>query len=214
MVDPKMPDTQIDQAVGATDKDGRRSSFGMLPIPQSRFVIWVNIALSLVIGTIGFGVGFGEGYLSAQQVILFGVVTAALLFLLLNYIAIIFEDRAAAADGETEAEAEHRRLRSRTLWRNNIVMVLAMSALLILYLLLTASIEEFRSIKNLIAFLVLELILLFAFKVSGYFASGRSAFIGLIVLGALIVISAFSIEGFLSAPNVRAILLFLSLIHI
>ena len=214
MVDPNMPDTQIDQAVGAAEKDGRRSSFGMLPIPQSRLVIWVNIALSLVIGTIGFGVGFGEGYLSAQQVILFGVVTAALLFLLLNYIAIIFEDRAAAADGETEAEAEHRRLRSRTLWRNNIVMVLAMSALLILYLLLTASIEEFRSIKNLIAFLVLELILLFAFKVSGYFASGRSAFIGLIVLGALIVISAFSIEGFLSAPNVRAILLFAAFLGI
>ena len=93
-------------------------------------------------------------------------------------------------------------------------MVLAMSALLILYLLLTASIEEFRSIKNLIAFLVLELILLFAFKVSGYFASGRSAFIGLIVLGALIVISAFSIEGFLSAPNVRAILLFAAFLGI
>ena len=214
MVDPNMPDTQINQAVGAAGKGGRRSSFGMLPIPQSRLVIWVNIALSLVIATIGFGVGFGEGYLSAQQVILFGVVTAALLFLLLNYIAIIFEDRAAAADGETEAEAEHRRLRSRALWGNNIVMVLAMSALLILYLLLTASIEEFRSIKNLIAFLVLELILLFAFKVSGYFASGRSAFIGLIVLGALIVISAFSIEGFLSAPNVRAILLFAAFLGI
>ena len=174
----------------------------------------VNIALSLVIATIGFGVGFGEGYLSAQQVILFGVVTAALLFVLLNYVAIIFEDRAAAADSETEAEAEHRRLRSRALWGNNIVMVLAMSALLILYLLLTASIEEFRSIKNLIAFLVLELILLFAFKVSGYFASGRSAFIGLIVLGALIVISSFSIEGFLSAPNVRAILLFAAFLGI
>ena len=78
----------------------------MLPIPQSRAVIWLNIALSLVVATIGFGVGFGEGYLSAQQVILFGVVTAALLFLLLNYVAIIFEDRAAAADGETEAETE------------------------------------------------------------------------------------------------------------
>ena len=91
-----MPETQIDQAVGAAEKNGRRSSFGILPIPQSRFVIWVNIALSLVIGTIGFGVGFGEGYLSAQQVILFGVVTAALLFLLLNYIAIIFEDRRMA----------------------------------------------------------------------------------------------------------------------
>ena len=44
----------------------------------------MNIALSLVIATIGFGVGFGEGYLSAQQVILFGVVTAALLLVLLK----------------------------------------------------------------------------------------------------------------------------------
>ena len=140
--------------------------------------------------------------------ILFGIVTVALLFLLLNYVAIIFEDRAAALERETEVETENRRLRLRALWRNNAVMTIAMAALLTLYLLLTASIEEFRSIKNLIAFLVLELILLFAFKVSGYFASGRSAFIGLIVLGALIVISAFSIEGFLSAPNVRAILLF------
>ena len=156
MVDPNMPETQIDQAVGAAEKDGRRSSFGMLPIPQSRFVIWVNIALSLVIATTGFGVGFGEGYLSAQQVILFGVITAALLFLLLNYVAIIFEDRAAAADDESEAETENRLQRSRLLWRSNIIMLLSMSALLVLYLLLTASIEEFRSIKNLIAFLVLE----------------------------------------------------------
>ena len=98
MVDPNMPDTHIDQEVGATGKGGRRSSSGMMPMPQSRFVIWVNIALSLVIATIGFGVGFGEGYLSAQQVILFGVVTAALLFLVLNYVAVIFEDRAAAAE--------------------------------------------------------------------------------------------------------------------
>ena len=214
MVDPNIPDTQTEQNVGSTRNDNKRSSFAMLPIPQSRAVIWLNIALSLVVATIGFGVGFGEGYLSAQQVILFGVITAALLFLLLNYVAIIFEDRAAAADGETEAETENRLQRSRLLWRSNIIMVLSMSALLVLYLLLTASIEEFRSIKNLIAFLVLELILLFAFKVSGYFASGRSAFIGLIVLGALIVISAFSIEGFLSAPNVRAILLFAAFLGI
>ena len=64
-------------------------------------------------------------------------------------------------------------------------MLLSMSALLVLYLLLTASIEIPIN-KTQIAFLVLELILLFAFKVSGYFASGRSLMA--IVLGALIVI--------------------------
>ena len=87
MVDPNITDTQTEQNVGSTRNDSKRSSFAMLPIPQSRSVIWLNIGLSLVVATIGFGVGFGEGYLSAQQVILFGVITAALLFLLLNYVA-------------------------------------------------------------------------------------------------------------------------------
>ena len=36
MVDPNMPDTHIDQEVGATGKGGRRSSSGMMPMPQSR----------------------------------------------------------------------------------------------------------------------------------------------------------------------------------
>ena len=186
----------------------------VLPIPQSRIVLWVNIALSLIVATIGFGVGFGEGILSAQQVILFGIISALLLLLLLNYVATIFDARAVIERGETEAQKDDRQRQTKAAWHNNRIMALAMVSLLILYLLLTASIEEFRSIKNLIAFLVLELILLFAFKVSGYFASGRSAFIGLIVLGALIVISSFSIEGFLSAPNVRAILLFAAFLGI
>ena len=83
-------------------------------------------------------IGFGEGLLSAQQVILFGIVTVALLFLLLNYLAIIFEDRAAALERETEVETENRRLRLRALWRNNIVMTIAMGALLALYLLVNS----------------------------------------------------------------------------
>src|SRR6202011_2031970 len=57
-------------------------------------------------------------------------------------------------------------------------------------------------------------ILVFAFKVSGVFVHGRSAFIGLIVLIALVVISAFTIEGFLSATNIKAVLLFASFLGI
>ena len=196
------------------EQDTTLSLANVLPMPRSRIVLWVNIALSLIVATIGFGVGFGEGILSAQQIILFGIISALLLFLLLNYVATIFDTRAVIERAETEAQKDDRQRQTKAAWRNNRIMALAMVSLLILYLLLTASIEEFRSIKNLIAFLVLELIILFAFKVSGYFASGRSAFIGLIVLGALIVISSFSIEGFLSAPNVRAILLFAAFLGI
>lgn len=188
-----------------------RTRFALLPIPKSIALVWLNIILSLILAAIGLGVGFAQGKLAAQEIILFTVLLAAVGFVLLNYVAVVFEARATAGTEEqTEVESGH----IRGLWQNNRVMIIAMAGLLILYLLITAGIPEFRSIKNLIAFLVLELILLFAFKVSGYFADGRSAFIGLTVLFALIVISTFSIEGFLSAPNIRAILLFAAFLGI
>lgn len=194
-----------------TDKPSRTS---LMPIPKSIAIVWLNIALSLVLAAIALGVGFSQGRLATQEVILFTVILAAVLFVLLNYVAVVFETRAAerALQSHDEAEAEVSGVRA--LWQANWVLILAMAGLLILYLLITAGVPEFRSIKNLIAFLVLELILLFAFKVSGYFAAGRSAFIGLIVLFALVVISAFSIEGFLSAANIRAILLFAAFLGI
>jgi ribose transport system permease protein len=186
----------------------------LLPIPKSIALIWLNIALSLILAAIGLGVGFAQGILPAQQVILFTIAITALVFILLNYIAVVFEARAEAQAAASEDEKDAESSRVRSFWVNNRILIIAMAALLILYLLITAGVPEFRSIKNLIAFLVLELILVFSFKVSGYFAAGRSAFIGLIVLFALIVISAFSIEGFLSAPNIRAILLFAAFLGI
>lgn len=197
-----------------SDRSEGTSRSMLLPIPKSIALVWLNIVLSLVLAAIGLGVGFSQGKLAAQQVILFTVLLAAVLFVLLNYVAVVFEARAAANASASDDDREAEGSRIRKIWRDNAVMIIAMVTLLILYLLITAGVPEFRSIKNLIAFFVLELILLFAFKVSGYFASGRSAFIGLIVLFALIVISAFSIEGFLSAPNIRAILLFAAFLGI
>jgi ribose transport system permease protein len=195
-----------------TPKTANRTS--LLPIPKSALLLWISIGLTVVISAIALGVGFASEELVAQQVILYTTVIAALVFVSANYVAVAFETRAERRAETTEDEAEAADARSRKIWHENRVLVLAMAALLVLYLLLTASIPEFRSIKNLIAFILLELILVFAFKVSGYFASGRSAFIGLIVLGALIVISAFSIEGFLSGANIKAILLFAAFLGI
>lgn len=188
-----------------------RTRFALLPIPRSIALVWLNIVLSLIVAAIGLGVGFSQGRLAAQEVILFTVLLAAVLFIFLNYIAVAFEARGAASV-HAEPEAESGRIGS--VWQHNRVMIVAMAGLLILYLLITAGVPEFRSIKNLIAFLIIELIIVFAFKISAYFAAGRSAFIGLIVLFALIVISAFSIEGFLSASNIRAILLFAAFLGI
>ena len=181
----------------------------LIPIPRSAVMIWVNLAATLIVAAIGFGLGFGQG-LSAQSVILSTVVSMAVLLWLLNYVVVIFETRAA----EQAAAPVEKSGSDRSVWQSNAVMVIAMAVLLVAYLIVSASVPAFRSVTNLIAFLVLEAILLFAFKVSGYFSHGRSAFIGLIVLVALIVISSFTINGFLSAANVKAILLFASFLGI
>ena len=181
----------------------------LIPIPRSGATIWLNLALALIVAAIGFGLGFGQG-MKAQGVILSAVISVAVLLWLLNYIAVIFETRNIAS---TEPVAQVA-AKQGGIWQSNRVLIIAMGLLLLIYLIVTATVPEFRQVTNLIAFLVLEAILLFAFKVSGQFASGRSAFIGLIVLVALIVISSFTIEGFLSGPNIKAILLFAAFLGI
>lgn len=179
-------------------------------VPRSTALVTLNLIITFVIAAIGFGVGFGQGML-AQEVILYTIISAAVLFWILNYIAVIYESRFQADKPADSAESA---VGVGSVWRNNRVLIIAMVLLLAVYLIVTGAYPPFRSIYNLIGFLVLEVILIFAFKVSNVFVHGRSAFIGLIVLLALIVISAFTIVGFLSPANIRAVLLFASFLGI
>ena len=181
-------------------------------IPRSGALIWLNLAIALIVGAIGFGLGFHQG-IAAQLVILYTIVSVAVLFWIANYVAVIFErrgDRAADVERPTDIASGG----SGSVWASNRVLIVAMALLLGIFLIVTATVPAFRSVGNLIAFLLVEAILVFAFKVSRVFAQGRSAFIGLIVLGALIVISSFTITGFLSAANIKAILLFAAFLGI
>ena len=193
----------------------RDPRMSLIPIPTTGFMIWVNLAAALIVAAIGFGLGFGQG-LNAQEVILYTLISVAVLLWALNYVVVIFETRAVERAQEKAAEDAGSRRRSgvRAVWEANRALIISMAALLLAYLIVTATVPAFRTIYNLIAFLVLEAIILFAFKVSGYFAHGRSAFIGLIVLAALVVISSFTIEGFLSIINIRSILLFAAFLGI
>ncbi|CDX60565.1 Inner-membrane translocator (modular protein) [Mesorhizobium plurifarium] len=181
---------------------------GGLFVPRSRAVVWFNLAATFVVAAISFGLGFWQG-ISAQIVILYTIVLAAVLFWLINYVAVIFEARALSPETDNAAPAG-----VGGVWSGNRVLIVTMAVMLIIYLLITATVPSFRTLGNLIAFLLLEAILVFAFKVSNRFAHGRSAFIGLIVLLALIVISSFTINGFLSAANIKAILLFAAFLGI
>jgi len=179
-------------------------------IPKSPFLIWLNLGLALVVALLGFGLGFYQG-LAAQIVILATIGSFAILFGALNYIATIFEARHIAGAGEEPAPKS---VGAGSIWSSNQVLIVAMGLLLLAYLIIAASVPVFRTVGNLVAFLLLELILIFAFTVSRRFVHGRSAFIGLIVLVALIVISSFTIDAFLSGPSIKAILLFASFLGI
>ena len=182
-------------------------------IPKSSFLIWLNLGLTLIVAALGFGLGFYQG-LQAQVVILYTIVSFAILLWALNYVATVFEARHI---GDAEAPVDPstpKPLGVGALWSSNRVLIAAMGLLLLAYLIVSATVPAFRTIGNLIAFLVLELIVIFAVRVSGRFVHGRSAFIGLIVLVALIVISSFSIESFLSGASIKAILLFASFLGI
>ena len=92
--------------------DGRKSFPGVyFPVPKYRFVIWINIIISLVVSAIGLGLGFSQQWLPAQQVILYTILTAGSLFLLLNYTAKIFQTwlELSKADSDNEREKERRR---------------------------------------------------------------------------------------------------------
>lgn len=182
----------------------------LIPIPRSVLMLWVNLAVTLIVAAIGFGVGFAQN-LKAQDVIVSTVISIAVLLWVLNYVVVMFEARRAEPTLVASIDSPSG---GRSAWAANRALIISMGLLLIAYLIVTASVPSFRTVTNLIAFLVLEAILLFAFKVSGKFAHGRSAFIGLIVLVALVVISSFTIKGFLSASNVKAILLFASFLGI
>ena len=182
-------------------------------MPRATFLVVLNLTIALVVAAIGFALGFAQG-LPAQTVILYTVITAAVLFWAANYIAVAFESRQPARPGSEETVSTPGLLGAGSVWEANRVLIVAMALLLLAYLIITATVPPFRTLGNLIAFLVLEAILVFAFKVSSVFVHGRSAFIGLIVLLALIVVSAFTIKGFLSATNIKAVLLFASFLGI
>jgi ribose transport system permease protein len=182
-------------------------------IPQSPFLLWLNLGMSLVVTMLGFGLGFYQGLL-AQIVILYSIISFAFLFWALNYLASALEARHFTKTAPEGGHAAHRHVNVAAMWESNRAQIVAMGLLLLAYLIGAATVPTFRTVRHLLAFLVLEVILIFAFAIGRRFEHGRSAFIGLIVLVALIVISSFTLEGFLSGASIKAILLFASFLGI
>jgi len=180
---------------------------GVLMIPRTRFAVVLNLAISVIIALVGFGLGFWQG-MQALPVILATILTFAVTFWVSNAVAVALESRSLLSQARVESSPTAASGKPSAIWVANRSLILSMGLLLILYLIVLASVPSFRTVLNLIAFLLLEVILVVAFKVSRVVTRGRSAFIGLVVLGVLVIISSFSIPGFLSGANIKAILLF------
>jgi ribose transport system permease protein len=140
-----------------------RDRGALMFVPKSPFLIWLNLAITLIIAGIGFGLGFAQG-LSAQIVILYTVISIAVLFWAINYITVVFEARQGGTVVKEEVEGQKEAVGAKGLWRGNRVLIIVMALMLVVYLILTASLPAFRTIQNLIAFLLLEAILIFAFS--------------------------------------------------
>src|SRR5712675_403252 len=101
----------------------RERRTGLFPIPRSIFLVWVNLAAALIVAAIGLGLGFSQG-MKAQEVILFAVVSAAVLLWALNYVVAMFESRAE----RVQETAEIARTRgTRAAWHGNRVLIVAMA---------------------------------------------------------------------------------------
>ena len=178
-------------------------------------IVALNLAVALIVSGIGFGFGFAQG-LPAQTVLLYTAVSVAVIFWLTNYIVAAFENRTASRpDAAIELAAAQRDgpLAFRSIWSRNRILIIAMALLLLVYLIPTAP-SGLPHARQSAGFPRARGHSAFAFKISGAFLHGRSAFIGLIVLVALIVISSFTIKGSLSPTNIKAVLLFASFLGI
>jgi len=170
---------------------------------NSLLVRLIGLVLVLAITGTGVVIGFVQGQ-PAQQVILFAVATMALSAWAWQYFVSQFGQQlgdVASDDGPSEL---------RLAWVKYRWGVLGFLALLLLFAILSVTIEGFFNIWNVISGLILLLIIVLTMTVGKFVSENKSAFIGLMVLLGLFSIGAMNIEGFSSSNNIKSMLLFAS----
>ncbi len=165
--------------------------------------------IGLVIGVVLTGIGVIFGFLqnvSVQTIILSAIATLALFMWGWHYILGQFAD-AEAASGQGPSEI-------RRVWLQFRWPLLGLALILLLFLILSLTIDGFFNIWNVISLLILLTIIVLTRTLGEQFQQNRSAFIGIMVLSGLFSIGAMNIEGFSSAANIKSMLLFASFLGI
>jgi ribose transport system permease protein len=186
--------------------------FTPLTAPIVRPLRWIGLALVVLIAGIGAGFGFWQ-LIPVQYVILTTAATFALALWLWNGFFLRWAAEAAQR-GNAKAEKAGRVFSGRAALRGFISGnkgVLGGLAILIAgFIILALTVTGFLTWLNFFTTLFLAAVLVFTTVTSRAFSDNRSAFIGLMVLGAMFIVASLHVTGFLSGANIKSMLVFAS----
>jgi len=165
----------------------------------------VGLVAGLILTGIGVVFGFLQGA-AIQTIILYAIATLALFVWGWRFVLGQF-----ATDG---ANVEQSPGELQRVWQQFRPALIALAAILLVFLVLSLTIDAFFNIWNVISLLILLGILVLIRTVGQYFQQNRSAFIGIMVLSALFSVGAMNIDGFSSGQNIKSMLLFASFLGI
>lgn len=192
---------------------------------QSEIVLWkwIGLMVALLIAALSIGLGIWQR-LPAQRIIFYAVVTFALFVWSWRNFATrwIQEPTTAQADavsregaGEAgEVEGEQELPSAKALIRGFLLRNKAVLGGLVVLLggfgIASATVTGFFSVLNVVSAIILAALLIISAVMSRFVRQNKSAFIGIVVLIGLFVVGALKVDGFVSAANLKSMLLFAS----
>lgn len=159
----------------------------------------IGLVVGIILTAIGVIYGLVQG-VAVQIVILSGIATLA---------AFVWGWQFVLGQFVVAAESDIRRI-----WLQFRPALILLAAILLLFLLLSLTIDGFFNVWNVISLLILLGIFVITRTLSRQFQENRSAFIGVMVLSGLFSVGAMKIEGFSSTSNIKSMLLFASFLGI
>lgn len=162
---------------------------------------WLGLAVAALIAGVGILLGVRQA-LPAQQIILFGAATFALVAWLWRFYT--------TRQGEGAAPSRSTGAAFRAFGeRNRVLLTLALLLIAVLAIAAFAAPHVLTTV-NVVSALVLLGLLILAMTVARFMAENRSVFIGVTVLVGLFVVGSIQISGFASGFNIKSMLLFAS----
>jgi ribose transport system permease protein len=162
----------------------------------------LGLAIAIVLTAIGAGFGFAQG-LSVQVVILAAIATMALFVWGWRFVIGQFLDGLPPAELDGPGPL-------RVAWLQYRWPLAGLALILLVFLLLSLTVEGFFNVWNVVSLVILIAILILTRTLGRQFQQNRSAFIGIMVLAGLFSVGSMNIEGFSSGNNIKSMLLFAS----